>query len=141
MGQQSGQIEQGGKRRGATADVRHRFGLQRVERKDTGGDQSRRCCSGMLPGQVVQQQGVSEVDQEVDGVKAGPTRAGQPVQQVGELEQRPDAAPQVVDPGGKRVNRGVLDDDRVVVELERTAKGVEVGQDGETQNTAKSGFP
>src|SRR5918912_982013 len=80
------------------------------------------------------------MDQEVCGMEACRAWTGEPVEQVGELQQRPYAASQVVEPCREGVDSGVLDDDGEVVELERAPKGVDVGQEGQPQNKEKPGL-
>ncbi len=69
--------------------------------------------------QAEHQIAVEEVDQQVGEVEAERAQAQRPVQRVAEFQQRADAVAEAGEPARPAVHAGLIDDDVVIVELER----------------------
>lgn len=135
--QPQGQQQQGrGENDRAAADIGHRLGGGRVQRKDHGAERRgvfrpAACAAPVLHGQAQQapqQEHVERVQREVGGMEAACLAiAAQPVQRIAQLQQGADAG-QGLPPGLQAVHGRVVDDGVEVVELEAGREGVCVGQ-------------
>jgi len=131
VGEQGGEVEGRHQGRRASADVGHGLGLHRVQREEEGGNE-RGFLAEQASADAEEQHRIQRVERDVDDVEAERRRVEGPVEDVARLEHGTHAATGALEERAPRMDRRVIDDDVVVIELEGSAERREVreGRDG-----------
>ena len=129
--QQRQQVEGGHQRHRASADVGDRLGLHRMHREQRCREQRQhgrqRATARDLGQHKEDQQRIGRMQRDVDEPERERRRRQRPVQRIRQLQQRTYARHRAP-PRVERVHGRIVDDDVVVIELERKAERRQVGQ-------------